>query len=83
MDDARLRAVIREEIALAVKTLADEMYSSDPGDTIDISFGRAVASFGIYAYRGACEAADKQRAGAAKNPFAEPGDKPAGPATSE
>jgi hypothetical protein len=69
MDDARLRAVIREEIALAMKTLENEAYSSDPDD--DVSFDRALSSFNVYAYAGACEAADEQRAQDAENPFEE------------
>lgn len=68
MDETRMRAVIREEIALAVKTLAEQMWSSDPEDT-GASFEQAASSFGIYAYRGACEAADAERE-AATNPFA-------------
>jgi hypothetical protein len=71
MDETRLRAVIREEIALAVKTLAEQMWSSDPEDT-GASFEQAASSFGIYAYRGACEAADADRAEDARNPFEEP-----------
>jgi hypothetical protein len=71
MDDARLRAVIREEIALAVKTLGEQAYSSDPGSE-GYSLDQAASSFGAYAYRGACDDADEQRAQDAANPFAEP-----------
>jgi hypothetical protein len=60
MDDTQLRAIIREEIALATKTLEDQAYSSDPDDDVDLE--RALSSFNTYAYRGACEAADEQRA---------------------
>jgi hypothetical protein len=69
MDETRLRAVIREEIALAMKTLEDQTYSSDPDD--DVSLERALSYFNTYAYRGACEAADEQRAQNAANPFEE------------
>lgn len=67
MDETRLRAMMREEIALAVKTLAEQTYCSDP-DSDDYSFDRAASSFDRYAYRGACEAADAERA---ENPFTE------------
>lgn len=55
MDKDEIRTLIREEIALAMKTLEDE----------------ALNSFNSYAYKGACEATDAKRAGAAKNPFEE------------
>lgn len=71
MDETGLRTVVREEITLAVSTLAKEMYSSDP-DSDGYSFEQAASSFDIYAYRGACEAADEQRARDAADPFAEP-----------
>jgi hypothetical protein len=67
MDETKLRAVIREEITLAVQTLADQMYDSDPEST-GVSFGQAARYFADYAYRGACEAADAERA---ENPFEE------------
>lgn len=70
MDETRLRAVIREEIALAVQTLADQMYDSDPEST-GVSFEQAASYFTTYAYQGACEAADAERATAAENPFEE------------
>ncbi|MGY5634161.1 hypothetical protein ACW7N6_38110 [Streptomyces sp. UC1A3] len=68
MDEARMRAVAREEIALAMKTLEGEMYSSDPED--DVTAERALSSFNTYAYRGACEKADEERA---ENPFEDVG----------
>lgn len=70
MEETRLRAVIREEVALAVKTLADQMYDSDPEST-GVSFEQAASYFDSFAYRGACEAADEQRAAEAENPFEE------------
>lgn len=66
MDETRLRAVIREEIALAMKTLEEQAYSSDPED--DVSLERALSYFNSYAYEGACRAADEQREA---NPFEE------------
>lgn len=67
MDETRLRAVIREEIALAMKTLEDQTYSSDPED--DVSLERALSYFNSYAYEGACRAADEEREA---NPFEGP-----------
>lgn len=69
MDETRLRAVMREEIALAMKTLEDQAYSSDPED--DISLERALSYFNSYAYEGACEKADEERAANEANPFEE------------
>lgn len=73
MDEARMRAIAREEIALAMKTLESEMYSSDPED--DVTAERALSSFNTYAYRGACEKADEERV---ENPF-EDADRPSQP----
>lgn len=70
MDETRLRAVIREEIRLAVKTLAEQTYCSDPGSD-DYTFEQAASHFGSWAYAGACEAADEQREANAANPFEE------------
>lgn len=69
MDETRVRAIIREEIALAFKTLAEAAWTSDPED--DISLERALSSFNSYAYRGAYEAADEEREQNAENPFEE------------
>lgn len=70
MDETRIRAVIREEIALAVKTLAEQTYCSDP-DSGDYSLDQAASHFSSWAYAGACKEADEQRARDADDPFAE------------
>lgn len=70
MDETRIREVIREEITLAVQTLADQMYDSDPEST-GVGFEQAASYFTSFAYRGACEQADAERAAEAENPFAE------------
>lgn len=72
MNETRMRAIMREEIALAVKTLAEQTYCSDPGSD-NYSFSEAASAFGIYAYRGACEAADAEREQEAANPFTDAG----------
>ena len=64
MDEARTRAIIREEIALAVQTLGEVAERDE-----DSSFDRTASDFRLYAHRGACEAADEQRARQAENPF--------------
>lgn len=71
MDETRLRAVAREEIALAMKKLADLAYSNDPEE--DISLEQALSWFNSHAYKGACEAADAEREA---NPFEEPNEQP-------
>lgn len=77
MDETRIRAVIREEIALAVKTLgqiADLRNSRDdsPGSDALYEIDGVASNFQEYSYAGACEEADEQRAQDAANPFAEP-----------
>jgi hypothetical protein len=69
MDGTRLRAIVREEIHLAVKTLADQMDSSDR-DSEGYSFEQAASWFDSFAYAGACEAADEART-RETNPFEE------------
>lgn len=66
MDDARLRAVIREEIALAVKTLGGVAERREDYDLDAVAY-----DFNTYAYAGACETADEQRTRDAENPFEE------------
>ena len=77
MDETRLRKIVREEILLAMKTLEDQTYRSDPEDEMTVD--RALSYFTSYAYEGACEQADEQRALAAEraNPFDEPEPSPA------
>lgn len=77
MDETRVRAIIREEIVLAVKTLgevADRNNNRDDSDDTDALYVIETVTnyFGQYAYAGACEKADEQRAVDAVNPFAEP-----------
>lgn len=77
MDETRLRAVVREEIALAMKTLgevADRNNNRDDSDDTDALYAIETVTnyFGQYAYEGACEKADEKRARDAANPFEEP-----------
>lgn len=67
MDDARLRAVIREEIALAVKTLEDAANWTEADEDALTAIRRTVETFQRH-YSGACEEADEQRQ---ENPFVE------------
>ena len=76
MEETRLRAVIREEIALAMKTLsevADRGNSRDDSTDTDalIAIEKVTDDFTSYAYEADCAVADEQRAEAAKNPFKE------------
>lgn len=78
MDDTRLRAVIREEIALAVKTLG-EVALSNARAMVDDRTGEQDGGFAINsaatffesAYEADCAVADEQRAQDAENPFEE------------
>lgn len=76
MDETRVRAIIREEIALAMKTLgeiADLRNSRDdsPGTDALYEISGAAFDFQQYAYAYACETADAERAEDAANPFEE------------
>lgn len=87
MDETRVRAIIREEIALAVKTLgeiADRRNSrdcDDPGTDALYEISGTTSDFQQYAYAGACEEVDEKRAADAKNPFTEAALGPADEAT--
>jgi hypothetical protein len=81
MDETRVRAVIREEIALAIKTLGEVAGNAVPSLYAENRTGEAdgavalQSAAGVYfesAYEANCEVADEQRAEAAQNPFAEP-----------
>lgn len=80
MDETKLRAIIREEIALAMKTLGDVASNAAPSLQAEGREGEsggslAIASAaGVYftsAYEANCAVADDQRAQDAENPFAE------------
>jgi hypothetical protein len=66
MDETRVRAIIREEIALAMKTLGEVAERREDSDLDAVTY-----DFRAYAYRGACDEADEQRAEDAENPFEE------------
>lgn len=79
MDDTRLRAVIREEVALAMKTLGEvagsvaSSYGDDQAGERDGAYAIESAA-GVYfesAYEADCTVADEQRAADAENPFTE------------
>lgn len=84
MDETRARAIVREEIALAVKVvgeiadLRNSRDSDDPGTDALYEISGTASDFQQYAYAGSCEEADQQRAADAENPFEEP--KPTDPA---
>lgn len=65
MDETRLRAVIREEIRLAVWTLGG-LAESRPDSDFD---GLASEFHWFSHYQDACESADEKRARDAENPF--------------
>ncbi|MGW2213299.1 hypothetical protein [Streptomyces sp. NPDC001781] len=67
MDDKRLRAVIREEIRLAVKTLDDAAEWTEADEDALAAIRRTVQTF-RNRYAADCEAADAERA---ENPFEE------------
>jgi hypothetical protein len=69
MDETRLRAIIREEIALAVKTLHEAAGWTEADDDALIAVRRTVETF-EHIYPRTCETADAERAANAENPFA-------------
>lgn len=77
MDETRIRAIIREEIALAFGALsASAQYLDMPYETSELD-SRALSNIGqtadqaVREYEARCETADEQRAEDAANPFAE------------
>ncbi len=79
MNETRLRAIIREEIALAMKTLSEvagsaaSSYGDDRTGERDGSFAIESAAGGFFesAYEADCAVADEQRAEHAADPFEE------------
>lgn len=69
MDETRLRAMMREEIALAVKALDEAADWTEADEDALTAIRRTTLTFGNH-YRSVCQRADEKRAEAAENPFA-------------
>lgn len=75
MDEKKLRAIVREEIRLAVKTLSEAAEWTEADEDALTAIRRTVETFGHY-YSGACTEADGKQAQEPKNPFAGPSEQP-------
>jgi hypothetical protein len=75
MDETRLRAVVREEIAFAMKTLHLAAGWTEADDDALVAVRRTAEAF-EHVYLRECQEADGKQAQEPKNPFTEPDEQP-------